>query len=417
MGYLGPLGDAERRVLFERHADTPRSATHAARTPSPTPDRLRRGDREKPHPARQVWRVGTRLDRARIGMTLHKAVVEHTSEPAFEVDPLWPRLPQGWTLGQVSGLDVDARDHVWIIHRPWSASANRDAGESAVPAPPVIEFDAAGQVVQAWGGPGPGYEWPADEHTIHVDGEGHVWLSSAGGPRLSDGIENQILKFTSDGRFLLQVGRRGRSKGSLDPDNFNNAADIFAPAGRHEVFVADGYLNRRVIVLDAETGACRRFWGAFGNVPDDAAPNRRIAGRRSAEQFNVVHGVRVSTDGLVYVADRLNDRIQIFTVDGRFQGEHLIDNPRPKLGAVVSLAFSPAPAQSYLLVADADAARVRLLERRTLTEVAHVGTAGLGPGAFAFLHNVAMDSKGNVYTSEIVGRRVQRFRPRHWGLR
>lgn len=333
----------------------------------------------------------------------------------FDVDPDWPRLPPGWTLGQVAGLDVDARDHVWLLHRPWSAPASATASA----APPVIELDPAGQVVQAWGGPGAGYEWPADEHTIHVDAHDHVWLSSAGGPRLHARTENQILKFTRDGRFLLQIGRRGRSTGSLDPDNFNNAADIHVPAGRREAFVADGYVNRRVIVVDAETGACQRFWGAFGRPPDDAAPRRSAAvggGAGGGEQFDVVHGIRVSSDGLVYVADRLNDRLQIFTIDGRFQREHVADNPAPRLGAVVSLALSPDASQSYLLIADADGACVRMLERRTLAEVTRFGTAGFAAGAFAFLHNVAMDSQGNVYTSEIVGRRVQRFRPRGWRL-
>src|SRR6185503_11164244 len=197
---------------------------------------------------------------------------------AFQVDPLWPKVPAKWTLGQVAGVAVDARDHVWIIQRPWSLESDEKAGnpeaECCTEAPPVMEFDNDGNYVQGWGGPGEGYEWPADEHAIHIDYKDNVWISSAGGPRLPTRAENQILKFTMDGKFLLQIGHRGQSKGSLDTANFNNAADIFVYPKTNEVFVADGYVNRRVMVLDADTGTFKRMWGAYGNPPDDSAPNR-----------------------------------------------------------------------------------------------------------------------------------------------
>ena len=222
---------------------------------------------------------------------------------------LWPKMPKQWILGQVSGLDVDARDHVWIIQRPWSLNDDEKAknpeAECCTAAPPVMEFDAAGNYLQGWGGEAPEYEWPKDEHAIHVDYKGNVWISSAGGPRLRERTENQILKFTQAGKFLLQVGHRGKSKGSLDTANFNNAADIYVYPKTNEVFVADGYVNRRVIVLDADTGAFKRMWGAYGNAPDDAAPNRLADEGPGPQQFNLVHGVRVSNDGLVYVADRM----------------------------------------------------------------------------------------------------------------
>src|SRR5439155_12269402 len=162
----------------------------------------------------------------------------------FAVDPLWPTMPSQWILGQVAGLAVDARDHVWIIQRPWSLNDDEKAGSPdaacCTPAPPVMEFDAAGNYIQGWGGEGSGYEWPKDEHTIFVDYKDNVWISSAGGPRLRERTENHILKFTRSGKFLMQVGHRGASKGSLDTDNFNNAADIYVYAKTNEVFVADG---------------------------------------------------------------------------------------------------------------------------------------------------------------------------------
>jgi DNA-binding beta-propeller fold protein YncE len=333
---------------------------------------------------------------------------------SFQVDPMWPKMPRQWILGQVSGLDVDARDHVWIIQRPWSLADDEKAknpeAPCCTPAPPVMEFDAAGNYIQGWGGAGQGYEWPADEHTIHVDYKGNVWISSAGGPRLRERTENQILKFTQAGKFLLQVGHRGMSKGSLDTANFNNAADIYVYKKTNEVFVADGYVNRRVIVLDADTGAFKRMWGAYGNTPDDAAPNRLADAGAGPQQFNLVHGVRVSDDGLVYVADRMNNRLQVFTIDGKFQREIFIERKTKLLGTSFSIAFSPDARQQFLYLADAGNGKVHIFDRSTLGEVGQFGRIGHYAGEFVFLHNVAADSTGNLYTAEVGGgRRVQKF--------
>jgi len=344
----------------------------------------------------------------------HAALAQRKSAPAFQVDPLWPKMPPQWILGQVSGLDVDSRDHVWIIQRPWSLASDEKAtnpeAPCCTPAPPVMEFDAAGNYLQGWGGPGDGYEWPADEHTIHIDFKGNVWLSSAGGPRLPTKKENQILKFTQAGKFLLQIGHRGMSKGSLDTDNFNNAADIYVYAKTNEVFVADGYVNRRVIVLDADTGKFKRMWGAYGNVPDDAAPNQLQNEGPGPQQFNLVHGVRVSADGLVYVADRRNNRIQVFTLDGKFQREIFVERRTKLLGTAFSVAFSPDARQQLMFLADAGNGKIHIFDRRTLEEVGSFGRIGHYAGEFVFLHNVAVDSKGDVYTAEVGGgRRVQKF--------
>jgi len=345
---------------------------------------------------------------------LAHAAQRQRKTPSFQVDPRWPTIPKQWTLGQVSGVDVDARDHVWILQRPWSLADDEKAinpdAACCFPAPPIMEFDAAGNYVQGWGGEGAGYEWPADEHAIRIDYKGNVWISSAGGPRLPTRKENQILKFSQSGKFLMQIGRRGMSKGSLDTANFNNAADIDVYAKTNEVFVADGYVNRRVIVLDADTGAFKRMWGAYGNAPDDAAPNTLADEGPGPQQFNIVHGVRVSNDGLVYVADRRNNRMQVFTLDGKFQKEMFVERKTKLLGTSFSVAFSPDARQEFLYLADAGNGRIHVFDRATLTEVGGFGRIGRYAGEFVFLHALAVDSKGNLYATEVGGgRRVQKF--------
>ena len=342
------------------------------------------------------------------------ADAQQAAGPTYEVDPFWPRIPEEWALGQVAGVAVDSRDHVWIVQRPWSLEsdevAQNDEARCCRPAPPVMEFTPEGDFVQGWGGPGEGYEWPADEHGIHVDPNDNVWISSAGGPRLRDRTENQLLKFTRDGRFLLQIGRRGASGGSLDTENLNNAADMFVHAPTNELFVADGYVNRRVIVFDAGTGAFKRMWGAYGNPPDDEATNTPQYEGPAARQFNTVHGIGVSRDGLVYVADRRNNRIQVFGLDGTFEREIFVERPTRLLGTAFSVAFSPDPEQQYLYVADAGNGLIHIYARETLEERTRFGRIGRYAGQFVFLHNVAVDSRGNVYTAEVgSGRRVQKF--------
>jgi len=334
--------------------------------------------------------------------------------PTFEVDPFWPKLPAKFTLGQVGGVAVDAQDHIWVLQRPWSLETDEKArnpeAECCNPAPPVMEFDSSGNYLQGWGGPSDGYEWPADEHGINIDPKGNVWVTSAGGPRLRERTENQILKFTTSGKFLLQVGHRGKSKGSLDTENFNNAADIDFYAKTNEAFVADGYVNRRVIVIDMDTGKFKRMWGAYGKPPDDAASNQPKYDGPASEQFNTVHGIHVSADGLVYVADRINNRMQVFTIDGKFIREIFIERKTQLLGTAFSVALSPDPRQQYLFLADAGNGRVHMYERESLREIGSFGRIGRYAGQFVFLHKIAVDSKGNIYTAEVgTGRRAQKF--------
>lgn len=346
--------------------------------------------------------------------TVTRLVAQVTAPPSFEVDPRWPALPPQWTLGQVTGVAVDAQDHVWVLHRPWSLTDDEKAqnpeAACCTAAPPVLEFDASGRYLRGWGGPGEGYEWPEDEHAIHVDHKRNVWITSAGGPRLRDRKENMILKFTSDGRFLFQIGKRGQSKGSLDTANVNNAADVYVDPKTNELYVADGYVNRRVIVYDADTGAFKRMWGAYGKPPDDAAPNAPTYEGPGPAQFNLVHGIRVSNDGKVYVNDRRNNRMQVFSTAGVFEREIFVERKTKLLGTSFAVGFSPDAAQRFLYLADAGNGKVHIYDRASLTEVGALGRIGRYAGQFIFLHALAVDSKGDLYTAEVgTGRRVQKF--------
>lgn len=330
-----------------------------------------------------------------------------TQRPVLAVDPSWPQLPADWILGIGAGIATDADDHVWIIHRAGMVTEKRACCK---PAPAVMEFDESGKLLQSWGGAGSGYEWPLpnDEHGIFVDHKSNVWVAGRGA---EGNTENQILKFDHRGKFLLQIGRRGKGTGSNDTANLGQPADMAVHGGTNEVFVADGYGNRRVIVFDAETGAYRRHWGAYGNRPDDAAPKTPVHHGPGDPQFNQVHHLRISTDGLVYVADRLNRRIQVFRADGTFMKEAFVRrDSKEAAGTVSSFAFSADPGQRFLYVADQTEDRILILDRQTLQEVGSVGRLGRYAGQFVSPHNIATDSKGNLYVGEDRGgQRVQKF--------
>ena len=275
--------------------------------------------------------------------------------PRFEVDPTWPQpLPNQWIIGAVAGVAVDARDHVWVVHRPSTLQPNELRSEWTA-APPVLEFDQAGRVVSAWGGPGDGYEWPELEHGIFVDATDHVWLGG-GGQR-----DAQVLKFTREGAFRLQIGRQGRNGGSNDTANLGGAANMVVDEDANELYVADGYVNHRVIVFDATTGAYKRHWGAYGRRPDDGyfealgevlpppfsgavqherAPSQYDPAGPPPPQFRIVHAVRIARDGLVYVCDRTNDRIQVFRKDGTFVREVFIARHTLGSGSAWDVGFS-----------------------------------------------------------------------------
>ncbi len=322
--------------------------------------------------------------------------------PKFTVDPFWPKpLPNRWLLGQVSGVAVDGQDHVWIVQRPRSLTEDERSAALTPPrstccvsAPPVIEFDAAGNVLQAWGGPGPGYDWPGNEHGIFVDHAGNVWLAGNGEK------DHHILKFTRDGRFLMQIGKPGQSHGDADTHNLNRPADARVEPATNELFVADGYGNHRVIVFDAATGAYKRHWGANGRRPGDPA----------VKPLGNVHCVRIARDGLVYVCDRRNNRIQVFRKEGAFVGEFSVAPDTRGNGSVWDVDFSRDPAQAYLYTADGENNHVWLLARETGKVLTHFGRRGRYAGQLHWVHNLAVDAKGNIYTTEVDNaKRVQKF--------
>jgi hypothetical protein len=339
--------------------------------------------------------------------------------PQFQIDPFWPKaLPNNWILGQVGGIAVDAQDHVWIIHRPRSLTAdekgaalNPPRSKCCVSAPPVIEFDAEGNVVQAWGGEASGYEWPGREHGIFVDHKGFVWL---GGNAEND---SHLLKFTRDGKFVLQIGHRAPSKGSNDHTELGKPADINIDPATNELFVADGYGNRRVIVFDADTGAYKRHWGAYGKPPSDDKTPAYNPDQPVAQQFgNPVHCVKLTRDGFAYVCDRTNNRIQVFRKDGTFVTEWFYEKRTLGNGAIWDLAVWPDRNQTYLLNADGENNEVRVLRRADGAVVGTFGRSGRQAGQFHWVHNITIDSKGNVFTSEVDNaNRVQKFRPVNGG--
>jgi DNA-binding beta-propeller fold protein YncE len=357
-----------------------------------------------------------------IGLGIGQAVLQRKAEaqgsavqsPIFEVDPFWPKpLPNSWLLGWTIGAWVDEQDNVWIIHRGAGGLHNNERGAELTPpiadccrtAPPILVFDPQGKLVRSWGGPGPGYEWPQSNHGIHVDYKGNVWIGGNGEK------DAQILKFTKDGKFLMQVGAFGKSGGSNDPDNFGRPAKIWVDPKTNEAYIADGYGNKRVAVIDADTGKMKRYWGAYGNKPDDTNLGPYDPSAPPAQQFrNPVHCIERSNDGLVYVCDRANDRLQVFQADGKFVKEAFYAKNTRGSGSVWDITFSKDPEQRFMMLADGQNERVRIIMRETLEEIASFGDGGRQPGQFYGVHSIASDSKGNLYTTETYeGKRVQKF--------
>jgi DNA-binding beta-propeller fold protein YncE len=332
--------------------------------------------------------------------------------PRFEQDPYWPKpLPNNWMLGQVGGIYVDSHDHVWVTSRPKTLDENDTyaaAGKSdcCIPSPPILEFDQAGNLVQAWGGPGQGYDWPDNEHGMFIDHNENVWI---GGNSVDK--DTSILKFTKAGKFLLQIGKHTKSGGSNDTTTLNRPAGFHVDPKTNEIYVADGYGNRRIIVFDAATGAYKRHWGAYGKPPDDAAPRTRLYEGPGPQQFNTVHAVRLSNDGLLYVGDRVNNRIQVFHPDGSFVKEAYIERKTSATeGTAFDIAFSPDKAQRFLYVPDGSNKKVQILDRETLEVLGFFGGhGGHGVGQFFHIHSIATDSKGNIYIGESFGKRVTKW--------
>jgi DNA-binding beta-propeller fold protein YncE len=383
-------------------------------------------DQHSEHPRRAavLLLAGALLASVAVPIAQRQAVVPR-QVPTFRVDPFWPKqLPNRWIVGAVAGVAVDKRDHVWITHRPSTLQPNETRSIWKA-APPVLEFDAEGSLVSAWGGPGAGYDWPQLEHGIYVDDQDNMWLGGGGDK------DAHVLKFTRDGSFLMQIGRPGLNRGSNDQENLGAPANMVVDGAANEVYVADGYVNHRIIVFDAGSGAYKRHWGAYGNAPDDGfftrageklpGPFRGVVQNENrpsqydpngppAPQFRIVHAVRISNDGLVYVCDRTNNRLQVFRKDGRFVREMVIARETLGSGSVWDVGFSTDPGQAFLFINDGTNQLIYVVDRETLQVVSTFGGAGHWAGQFYGAHNLAVNSKGDLFITETYeGKRIQKF--------
>jgi len=365
--------------------------------------------------------------------------------PWFQVDPFWPKpLPNHWVLAMTIGLSMDAKDNVWILHRPQTLEqkesyATRNESDCCTAAPDVLEFDPAGNLLHHWGRDevrGNGHDWPSSNHGITVDKDENVWIGGngayqplpppgsaaqfapaaaapaaaapyAGGvPQYHDSF---ILKFSPDGKYLGQIGKANGSKGSLDTDNVRGVAQIRIIPGANELVLADGYGNKRVSVWDAATLKFKRMWGAYGKKPDDAPiPHYDV----NSPQFgNPVHCAQPSNDGLIYVCDRTNNRIQVFKTDGSYLRQHIVKPDTKGDGSVWEIAFSRDPGQKFLYISDGANENIHVFDRASMKELYWFGGGGRQPGQFYAVHSIVTDTKGNIYTTETYrGQRVQKFK-------
>jgi NHL repeat len=342
-------------------------------------------------------------------------VSAHAASPAFRVDPYWPRpLPNNWIIGQVGGMAVDAQDNIWVFQRPRSltndekgAALDPPRSKCCVPAPSVLVFNQSGDVVKSWGGPGDnlGYDWPLQEHAILVDNKGFVWLSGNGKG------DDMVLKFTTDGKFVKELGRSGPLTSSTDLTQFGLVASLQLDAKANEIYAADGYGNHRVAVLDADTGAIKRVWGAYGKPPtDDNVPTYNA----DSPQFgNPVHCIALTKDGLVFVCDRTNNRVQVFQKDGTFVRQYVIDPNTKGSGSTWDVLFSPLDKrQDYFVVLDGGNNVIDTVRRKDGAVVGTYGRSGRNAGEFHWVHVGVFDSRGNLYTGEVdTGKRLQKLVP------
>ena len=343
--------------------------------------------------------------------------------PRFQIDPFWPKpLPNGWVMGTVIGVDVDANNNVYIVHRGVTgadAAADQDPplAECCSSAPPVLQFDPEGNLVRAWGGPPPdsSYVWPASNHGIAVDGTGNVWI---GGNGTGD---SHVVVFTNEGQYIRTYGEPGQAQNSHAMNHFGRVADIEFDLAANEAYFADGYQNRRVAVVDIPTGTIKRYWGAYGEPPNDDFEYVQSRNKTQNPDYDAsvakergfqgpVHCADPSVDGLVYVCDRGNARLQVFQLDGTFVSEAYFNPTTVSDGPVWDVAFSNDPEQTWMYVADGENSRIHIVRRETMETVGTFGTGGRYPGMLQAAHSIASDSEGNVYVTETYeGRRLHKY--------
>ena len=355
--------------------------------------------------------------------------------PTFEVDPLFPKnLPNHWLMGPTIGVDVDSRDNIWVVHRntPDQFVGRTEIGlvqdpplaTCCAPGDPVLVFNQEGDLIDSWGGPGTetgDYVWPVSNHGITVDGMDNVWIGGNGGS------DSHVPTFDRQGNFLMQIGTPGAGmtgpvsertgeptavRDSHSMDSFGRVAKIGTDNEANEAYFADGYFNRRVAVVDMDTGEVKRYWGAYGNDPDDDANLGPYSeGMEPSQQFRgPVHCSEISNDGLVYICDRGADRVQVFQKDGTFVSEHIIAGATLSQGSTWDIDFSHDADQKYIYLADGQNMKVYIIERETMEVLTAFGDGGRQPGMFFAVHSIAVDSMGNIFTTETYeGSRLQKF--------
>jgi sugar lactone lactonase YvrE len=368
-----------------------------------------------------------------LGLPIHAQ--EQEAPPRFKVDPFWPKtLPNNWMLGHVEGIVVAADGNIWMLHHsstmdhPHHHSKvidHSDLGlaqdppisECCLAAPEVIEFDPAGNVLRAWGGHGYTPDWPEAVHGFWVDKQKNVWITGNHAP------DRLALKFSPDGKKLLKIGefteQGGRSE-KAEPNNqdttlLGGPTALTVDDEAHEVYIADGSINKRVVVYDSNTGKFKRGWGAYG-IPLSEIPNTKNSEHEydpvtPSKQFNKIDTVRVSRDGFVYVSDKGSNRVQVFTKAGKFLKEFFV--ARETLagpGTTFGMAFSHDPDQKYLFVADGSNNTIRVVDRKSGTPVTRIGRQGRNAGQLDTPVPVAVDSHGNLFVGEVkYNNRIQKF--------
>lgn len=359
-----------------------------------------------------------RISNFRAGIAALALIACAAGAPALAADaktapmvslPWQPQLPGGMVMAEISSVAVGPDDTVWVLSRPRTVPE----ADRAKAAPPVTAFTRDGKYLRGFGGDGAGYEWPRVEHSLAVDAQGRVWIG--GSFRRDDGKadDDMLLAFDAQGKFIRQVGRRGASTGNDDHVNLHAPADIYVDSKAHEVYVADGYGNNRLLVLDSETGAFKRQWSAFGEQPPAAATGSpantdeaRNTKNDNARPFVGVHGVEVDKDGVVYVSDRGNSRIQIFTKDGKYLRQLFVNRGAANLLSASGIAFSADPDQRMMYVADWGNSEMWVYDRKSLNQIGRIDGKFTGP------HLIAVDSTGALYVAEVQGHRISRWAPK-----
>ena len=328
--------------------------------------------------------------------------------PSFRFDTQWLKMPVNLATGEMVAVAVDKNDHLWVLHRPQTVTGRTPANV----APPIMEFDRDGRYVRGFGGPGSGYEWPGKEHSLAIAANGDIWIS---GSRLEAEGDDMLLVFDAQGRFVRQIGQRGKSTGNEDRRNVHAAADIFIDDREQAAYVADGYGNQRLVVFGKDDGAFRRMWGAYGKAPPDPRPAPPPADFHAdglePEYFYGVHGVEKARDGTVYVSDRMHQRIQAFSAHGRYLRQVFINRDAPSPTTASGITFSRDPQQKYMFVADWGNHMIVVVDRRNMSVIGTTGHRGEAAGEFRGPHLIDTDSKGAIYVAEVQGRRVQRLIP------